>query len=218
MGVFIIIVIFLLVIVVISSKNKTQSPEEKDKERFLNMQMPDFEFDEPKKCLTYINEIPQRYVSNAKYNLDINGRIKNKVYLKAFDERDSLGFIDVDKFLEIFSSYEQGNFVIPENQSFGFEIFDVIKVAGVHLEHRKSYVVENLSEGDEVVLIAEPKNRYDKNAIQVVHKYFPFGYIPAIECFSVKPILSEDYKAIVSDIIYDSEGFIDVEITIYKKL
>lgn len=196
----------------------TGPTENEDQARFLKMDIPNFDYDSPIKCLTYINNIPQRYVKNAIYNLDIHGRINNIFYLKAFKERDSAGVIDIEKYIHKFKSFERGNFSISETDIEGYKVYDIINVAGVHLDYRKSYIVNNINEGDLVTLRPEPDNKYDQNAIQIIHVDFPFGYIPAVDCSSVKPILKKDYKVFISDIIYQGDGFIDVEIIIYEKI
>lgn len=218
---FLIILCFLLIVILSRSKGKKGSLKIKnaisDKDKFMALEIPDFEYDDPLKCLNYINEIPQVYVANAKYQFDINGRIKNKIYLKAFGEKESQGFIDIEKYLEKFKTFERGNFLPDENTIIGYDYFTTITVAGVHIEHRKSHIIDQLSEGDLVSLKAEPTNKYDKKAIKVLHNHFPFGYVPAVDCYLIEPLLKKDYRGIVTDIIYGGDGYIDVEVTIYEK-
>lgn len=217
-------VIIFIVMKVVSSDNKyvsddllTGPTEDEDREKFLKMDLPNFNYDEPIKCLLYINEIPQRYVKNAMYNLEIDGRVNNRIYLQAFNEKDSKGSIDLQKYLDKFKIFERGNFRIEINDVVGYEFYDILNVAGVHLDYRKSYIVDKISEGDAVILIPEPENEFDNNAIQVVHNNFPFGYIPAINCKSVRELMAKDYKVFIYDLVYQVDGFVDVEIILYEK-
>ena len=89
-------------------------------------------------------------------------------------------------------------------------------LTGVHIASRKTYILNNCEIGDEVELIPEPTNEYDSNAIIVKHNNKTIGYVPAVETSEIKPMISNNYFAVIT-FIDDFDGFLEVSITIEEK-
>lgn len=64
----------------------------------------------------------------------------------------------------------------------------------MYSEGDKIYEV-NINGTSEIQLMPEPENKYDPNAIKVIHAEIGhIGYVPAVECEKVKKVLSKDYS------------------------
>ena len=59
------------------------------------------------------------------------------------------------------------------NNSFKFSS----KIVGVSFEGRQDYIKQYVKPGDKLELIAEPDNKFDVNAVMVVHNGTQVGYI-----------------------------------------
>lgn len=91
----------------------------------------------------------------------------------------------------------------------------VFDLTGVHIS--KWFIMNFCKEGDVVTLEFEPDNKYDPNAIKVLHGTSEIGYVPSFETDEVKEFMSKyDYYAL----IYKKEMidlFLIVEIGLVQK-
>ncbi|MEK4006371.1 HIRAN domain-containing protein [Paenibacillus sp. FSL H3-0333] len=78
----------------------------------------------------------------------------------------SLLLIDRDLYYDIYNSFKD---VIPnfEDDTSHNPTKETVPVVGITIAERKKFVV-NISEGDDLFLVRDPLNEYDKNAIKVV--------------------------------------------------
>lgn len=60
------------------------------------------------------------------------------------------------------------------------------KVAGIPYRNHPPGLVASIKVGDLVTLVVEPTNRFDPNAIKVMHGTTHLGYIPKIETHRVQ--------------------------------
>jgi hypothetical protein len=67
---------------------------------------------------------------------------------------------------------------------------------------------------DEVYLLKEPKNKFDKNAIKVDTIQGVIGYVPKSETNKIKQILKNNHKSYIES-IFDDDGFVECNIIIY---
>lgn len=72
-------------------------------------------------------------------------------------------------------------------------------VAGSRFRPHRYDKTGSFSVGDEVHLEAEPSNKFDPNAIKVIHKHHHLGYIPKTDNIEAKKIMDGDFKATISE-------------------
>lgn len=87
-------------------------------------------------------------------------------------------------------------------------------IAGVHVPTRKKYILDLCSEGDDLWLKHDKRNRYSKKAIALQDcDYKLIGYIPEIYCDEVMTILDKKHKCTISEIKYDG-SYLDIFVKI----
>jgi hypothetical protein len=91
----------------------------------------------------------------------------------------------------------------------------IFSVSGVHLDEYLFPILNYCKELDLVVLVPEPNNSYEKNAIKVEVSGWHIGYVPSDETFDVFDIINKDHIAYVHNINID--GYIIVNVNIRYK-
>jgi hypothetical protein len=91
----------------------------------------------------------------------------------------------------------------------------VFDLAGVHVN--KPFIMNFCKKGDIVKLEFEPDNKYDENAIKVMHGDYTIGYVPSVEIDEVNEFIENyDYYSFIYK-IEDLSGWIIVEIGLVEK-
>jgi hypothetical protein len=193
-------------------------PSDKSRPKYVDIDVPNPTVASPGKVLKFINECDPKLVYQVEMQLDNYHLLKGVIYRRAFMDKHSKGSIDVDYYLKIFDKIEKGNYsiednLIPDNYKFAL----TISLAGGHISDRKERIIFYCDEGEEVELIPEPNNPYDKHAIRVECAVGQIGYIPRYRTFDIAKLLKFETKTIISDIIYNNnDDQIDVYLNIYK--
>jgi hypothetical protein len=207
MIVVIIIVIFLLVFVAkAGGENKNSSSNLKS----FNVDFPNPEIAQSKTVIDAIDKT--YYAEQIERNLIAMG-INYEKYKQAFKDKIS-GNFDKYKYYKEFSvplttmdEYE----VLSNERKSSFQNSNTFNVAGAFVKNRKSHLINNCSVGDEVVLVPEPKNPHDSQAIRIRCNGKIVGYVPREDTEWVHKIIKGDYYAQL--IFLDSDTLsIDVEI------
>src|SRR5690554_2381820 len=93
----------------------------------------------------------------------------------------------------------------------------LFELTGVHVPERMRYISGFVKQSDSVTLEFEPNNRYDENAIMVLHGGVNIGYVPSFETEEVKKFVTKyEYYALV----YKKEinmGYLYMEIGLIQK-
>jgi hypothetical protein len=93
------------------------------------------------------------------------------------------------------------------NNSSDFEI------TGVHIPSRKYKIRKHCNVDDIIFLKAEPKNKFDSNAIKVECYSGLIGYIKITDTAEVHEIIKNEYYAFIS-LISDDDNYLSLDITI----
>ncbi|GAB2993820.1 hypothetical protein GCM10027284_08740 [Cyclobacterium sediminis] len=92
---------------------------------------------------------------------------------------------------------------LKEGDGNRFETFIQFEVKGVHTRVRKSYILENCDEYDDLELIPEKNNPYSGQAIAVHHNEERIGYIAEKDLDEANELISQNHKALIHKIEYD---------------
>jgi hypothetical protein len=195
-----------MVIVDISKKKSHKESQEKA----IQISAPNPENSHPKRVINFIDEhdlftIKQVYAQFKEMEINIPMELKN-----AFEEKIKNGFIKKENFLWNIS-LEEYDFIQDEIEKFSNRY--TFEVKGLQEnKHRKS--LKNCIKYEELQLIPEPRNRFDKNAIKVKSPEGVIGYVPAIETLEVKKILDQKHKAYLKE-ASDLGGFFEATVILY---
>ena len=99
----------------------------------------------------------------------------------------------------------EGNETILENTNSESEtgIYEEYEVTGVHIASRKSYIINNCTEYDEIELKHEKNNKFSDRAIVVKHNGKTIGYIAEYDVEEVHGIIKNPFTSHISEIEYD---------------
>lgn len=88
----------------------------------------------------------------------------------------------------------------------------VFELTGIHFPETKTFISNFCNQGDVVSIELEPNNKFDSNAIAVIHNANIIGYVPAHETSLVKEFI---FKYNYIAFIYKKEylgSYLNVEI------
>ena len=92
------------------------------------------------------------------------------------------------------------------------------ELTGIHFPENRRYISGFVKEGDQVFLEFEPENKYDENAIQVLHGGVQIGYVPSHEIDEVKDFMIKyEYHALIYKKENQSGGYLYMEIGLIQK-
>ena len=92
---------------------------------------------------------------------------------------------------------------LKEGDGNRFETFIQFEVKGVHTRVRKSYILENCDEYDDLELKPEKNNPYSGQAIAVHHNEERIGYIAEKDLDEAKELISKAHRTLIHKIEYD---------------
>ena len=98
----------------------------------------------------------------------------------------------------------------PPFDEFGYSGRYTLHVAGEQFSNKhgvkRQSVIMNMSRGDALMLVREPRNRFDNNAVRIDWRGYCIGYISAKNAVWVSRVMDEGFalEASVSDIFPDS--------------
>lgn len=87
------------------------------------------------------------------------------------------------------------------------------EVTGIHIADRKNRIKKTCEVNDEVIVSAEPKNKFDPNAIMVQNHKGKLGYIMADDTEEVHRIIKGEHYSYIS-YIDDFDNYLTLEISI----
>lgn len=94
----------------------------------------------------------------------------------------------------------------------------LFELTGVHLPENRRYISGFVNEKDSVTLEFEPDNKYDENAIKVLHGGVNIGYVQSFETEEVKEfIIKYEYYAVIYKKEIQSGGYLYMEIGLIEK-
>lgn len=88
-----------------------------------------------------------------------------------------------------------------------------IEITGVHIPNRKNRIKRTCEYNQELILEAEPKNKFDSKAIKVSNYDGIIGYVQSEDLDIIHPIINKDHYAYISFLDNESD-YITVEIDI----
>lgn len=94
-----------------------------------------------------------------------------------------------------------------------YEFTEDYEVTGVHIPHRKNYILSNVDIIDSVEIYHQKSNKFSDKAIAVKHGNKVIGYISEIDIEKVWPILEKEHQAFIAAVDY-FDNYLAVEITI----
>lgn len=198
--------IIIMVIVDIKKQELTKHLQNK----IIQIKAPNPENSHPKKVINFINEqdlFTIKQVFNQFIELGINIPKELKY---AFEEKIKNGFIKKENFLWNIS-LEEYDFIQDEIEKYSNNY--VFEVKGLQ-EDRYRKPLKGCIIYDELQLIPEPQNRFDKNAIKIKSPEGLIGYVPAQETEEIKKILNQNHKVYLKEVSEFGE-FIDDSVIIY---
>lgn len=87
------------------------------------------------------------------------------------------------------------------------------EITGIHIAVRKNRIINTCEVDDEIIVSAEPKNKFDKNAIMIENHDGKIGYIKSEDTDEVHPLITGEHYSFIS-MINNFNDYLDVEITI----
>jgi hypothetical protein len=103
--------------------------------------------------------------------------------------RNDINVDNSDSFLKYINSEEQGIEAIENLPNFGLP--DSISLSGTRYEGRIERI-EKVNVGDEVMLVREPENEYDRYAINVYNSEGSLGHVNASVCYFLASLLDKN--------------------------
>ncbi|GEJ41400.1 hypothetical protein FPN185_contig00011-0040 [Flavobacterium psychrophilum] len=94
-----------------------------------------------------------------------------------------------------------------------FENESIFEVTGVHIATRKKRIKKTCVLGDQVIVYAEPENKFDPNAIVIENHEGILGYIKADDTEEVHDIIKVEHYAYISE-IDDYDDYLTLHISI----
>ncbi len=90
------------------------------------------------------------------------------------------------------------------------ETKEVFEIAGAFTPSRKEYIIENCNEHDTIKFQKEASNKYDKNAIKILHSDRKIGYVAREDQKEINKLLKTGRLAIICHLEIDSNERIDI--------
>lgn len=90
------------------------------------------------------------------------------------------------------------------------EIKEIFEIAGAFTPSRKEYIIENCNEHDTIKFEKETSNKYDKNAIKILHNNRKIGYVDREDQKEVNKLIKTGRHAIICQLEVDSNDRIDI--------
>jgi hypothetical protein len=199
------LIYFIVAIIIILLVLSKSGPGIKNGYKRIEVTVPNPEACRDTTMINYISRTGIEVLTQVFKKYNTVGLQVKPLFLHAFQAKQ-LGTFKLDYFLEQCEDY------VPVEQSLYTNTI-TFEVAGVHVAGRKSYIRYNCNAEDNVDLVPEPRNRYDKNAIKIKHSNKLIGYVPAHENEEVAQIITQPHNAFIS-VIDDDGSFLDVEITV----
>lgn len=83
------------------------------------------------------------------------------------------------------------------------------EIAGAFVEPRKDYILQNCNEEDDIKFVHEHSNKYDNDAMKIMHKGKKIGYVASRDQSDVNKLLKKGMSAKINTISYAGD-WIDV--------
>ena len=172
----------------------------------------------PIEILEIIKKCPIESIESLRFELLQFNFLKNPIISEIIDK------IIIERAVVDYDFYAERILISQKKDTkaddlLGYDFSNEFYIAGVHINERKENLALLCQEGDELFLIAEPDNIFDRKAIKVIWNDLILGYIPSSETdyYHNRIISNNDYKAFVQDIIIGDFGRLDCKVAFYIK-
>jgi hypothetical protein len=182
----------------------------KPKQQQLNLNIPNPETGDPKDLIRFIDShnsdiIKQVYqqLIQLKYNIPFTIDL-------AFRDKITMGYIAKEEYLWMTTLYDyqqEKEKLSTYSKTYDFEIKG-LQVPAYRTRLKECIIYEMLW------FKKDPKNQYDKNAIQIIANSGLLGFVPKEDTALIYQFIDEDHKAFLSSAIANGE-YVDASVAVY---